>query len=121
MLPALWHGRLIDDMQHRAHLLGPDRVSEQLRNLQLLPENSSSLSSAMSNLYAFLPADKVKRIIDAGYLPWWTYEGTKAVFWRPLTSLTLWLDYQLFPDSAALMHAHSIRWFAAVAWLITIF
>src|SRR5690606_24169357 len=32
-------------------------------------------------------------------------------FFRPLSELSHWLDYQLFPDSAVLMHAHSILWY----------
>ena len=121
MLPALWSGLLVDDMVHRAQLIGPSGTSEQLRDLDMIPENSDRLSSAIANLYVFLPPDKTKRSIDSGFLPWWTYEGTKAGFWRPLTSLTIWLDYQLFPDSTVLMHAHSILWFAGVIFLVTIF
>ena len=32
----------------------------------------------------------------------------------------LWLDYQLYPDSPALMHAQNIAWFAAVMFLVTV-
>ena len=39
---------------------------------------------------------------------------------RPVAAFTHWLDYRLFPDSPALMHAQNIAWFAAVVFLITI-
>ncbi len=120
-LPALWGGLLVDDMVHRAQLLGPSGTSEQLRDLEILPENSSRLSSAIANLFVFLPPGKTKHSIETGQLPWWTYEGDKAGFWRPLTSFSIWCDYQLFPDSTVLMHAHNILWFAGVILLVTIF
>ncbi|MHC4294523.1 MAG: hypothetical protein ACYSTL_02960 [Planctomycetota bacterium] len=120
MLPALRHGLSVDDMIHRVQLLAPARTSGQLHSSGILPENSHRLSSAANNLYAFLPPERIKRIVDAGHLPWWTYEGCYAAFWRPLTSLTLWADYQLFPDYAALMHAHSIVWFAGLIFLVSI-
>ena len=119
-LPALRHGLLIDDLTHRAHLLDPARKGEPLRNSGIMPENASRLSAAMANLFVFLPAEKMQWAIHNGHLPWWTYEGCKAAFWRPLTSLSLWLDYQLYPDWPAMMRIHSLLWFAAAILLLTI-
>ena len=55
-----------------------------------------------------------------GTLPWWTPDDFNLRLWRPVTAFTHWLDYRLFPDSPALMHAHNIAWFAAIVFLITI-
>jgi hypothetical protein len=61
-------------------------------------------------------------MMDQGVLlPWWTDERHLNAFFRPLSSLTHFVDFSLWPQSPLLMHAHSIAWFAAlllvVAWL----
>ena len=65
--------------------------------------------------------DHTTEIMDYGFFPWWTYKGIKGAFWRPLASITHWLDYILWPDSPLLMHAQSVLWYgalvAAVAFL----
>jgi hypothetical protein len=53
-------------------------------------------------------------------LPWWTPDSLGLGLWRPVTAFTHWLDYQLFPDWPALMHAQNIAWFAAVVFLVTV-
>ncbi len=40
--------------------------------------------------------------------------------YRPVTALTHWLDYQLFPDWPVLMHAGNIACFAASVFLVTV-
>jgi hypothetical protein len=52
------------------------------------------------------------RMVDVGLLPWWTTPDLRIAFFRPLAALTHWLDYRLWPDSAPLMHAHSLLWAA---------
>ncbi len=65
--------------------------------------------------------DRTAEIMDYGFFPWWTYKGIKGVFWRPLASITHWLDYILWPDIPLLMHVQSVLWYgilaAAVAFL----
>ncbi len=53
-----------------------------------------------------------------GFAPWWSAENLRLSFWRPLTELTHWIDYQLWPQSPALMHIHSIAWFVVVILLL---
>jgi uncharacterized membrane protein YeaQ/YmgE (transglycosylase-associated protein family) len=55
-----------------------------------------------------------------GALPWWTPGDFKIGLCRPVTAFTHWLDYQLFPDTPALMHAHNIAWFAALVLFVTV-
>jgi hypothetical protein len=55
-----------------------------------------------------------------GVLPWWTPDSLRIGLWRPVTAFTHWLDYQLYPDSPALMHAQNIAWFAVVVFLVTV-
>ena len=65
--------------------------------------------------------DRTAEIMDYGFFPWWTYKGIKGEFWRPLASITHWLDYILWPDIPLLMHVQSVLWYgilaAAVAFL----
>ncbi len=100
-LPALTVGWVVDDHFHRAAMLGSRAFGD-------------FVDSPM-DLFRFLDGDPERtwRMVDRGFLPWWTYTGIKACFWRPLTVLTHWLDYRLWPDSAVLMHLHSLLWFGA--------
>lgn len=49
---------------------------------------------------------------DLGMLPWITNKDFEVSFWRPLGSLTHHLDFRLWPDSPALMHAQNLFWYA---------
>jgi hypothetical protein len=88
-----------DDLLHRDFLL------------------SSTLPQALSRLFVFLDPGTNAAAMDLGTLPWWTLEGVRVAFWRPLAALSLWLDYQLWPHAAALMHAHSIVWYGGLCAL----
>jgi len=120
MTPALKVGWIMDDVIHRLALLDASRVSDELLDLFAVPTDRGRLSFAVNHLYSFIhPGVNLAGPTDYGLLPWWTFESLRISFWRPITSFTLWLDYQLFPDSALLMHTHSILWFAAVVFLVT--
>lgn len=119
-LPSLWHGWFLDDVTFRLRMLGSPEVSERLQESSVIAKDASKLSTAMFELYAFLGhKDHVQELI-AHVAPWWTYPEIRASFWRPLASLSIWLDYQLFPNSGPLQHGHSILWFAAVVFALTI-
>lgn len=74
----------------------------------------------MFNFFSGDPA-RTTEIMDDGFFPWWTDKSIKGAFWRPLASITHWLDYILWPDSPLLMHVQSVLWYgilaAAVAFL----
>jgi len=53
-------------------------------------------------------------------LQWWAPDDLRLGLWRPLTAFTHWLDYRLFPDSPALMHAENIACFAAIVFLAAV-
>jgi hypothetical protein len=96
-LPALWRGwGFEDDIYHRAILL------------------SSSLPEALKSLFVFLDPATTRTQMEVGVLPWWTLETTQIAFFRPVAVLTFWLDYQLWPNSSMLMHAHNLAWYLAV-------
>ena len=105
-LPALWVGWSVDDHIHRMVMLG------------IWDFSASALSS--SDLFAFLDGDvaRTQRLRDVGVIPWWSIDGLRLAFWRPIASLSHRLDYLLWPDSPALMHLHSLGWFAALTLLV---
>jgi hypothetical protein len=48
------------------------------------------------------------------FQPWWASDQIKTNFFRPLSSLTLALDYSLWPDTPLLLHIHSLLWFCTL-------
>ena len=111
--PSLNKGWVADDWIHRTLLLG----NEPLEAAGLIDSGSHKLAVAVMHLFDWIRSDRIKQYMDYGVLPWWTFKGLVVSFWRPLSSLTHWLDYRLWPNSAALMHAHSLLWFGAFAGL----
>lgn len=106
-LPALATGLQFDDYVQRDLLLAHPGVA--------------GLGPATGALFTFLdgnPANTLLRV-ERGELAWWTLPSAKIAFWRPLSSLTHWLDYQLWPRRPALMHLHSLLWLAALVALAT--
>ncbi|MBI2567931.1 MAG: hypothetical protein HYV63_12945 [Candidatus Schekmanbacteria bacterium] len=97
--PALTVGWRMDDHIHRAVFAGT-------------PEFPDLFQSRL-DLFSFLDGDEKRthELVDIGVLPWWTKMDVRLSFWRPLSSLTHFLDYALWPRSPALMHAHSLLWY----------
>ena len=65
------------------------------------------------SLFFFLTGDaeQNRTYMDMAGLPWWTTPDLRLSFFRPITGLTHWLDYLLWPDTPALMHVQSLLWF----------
>ena len=94
--PALLGGFLLDDHFQRLTMIGHPGIDY----------SGWQLFSALSG-----NSELTQRFIENGFLPWWTPDTFAFAFFRPLSLLTMWLDYRLWPDSAMLMHAHSLLWF----------
>lgn len=105
-LPSLKAGWLVDDYHHK--LLMSDY------------EGIVKLLDSPLDMFNFLDGDPehTARLRDYGILPWWTYEHIRGAFWRPLASLTHWLDYILWPDTPLLMHAHSVVLYGVLAMVV---
>jgi hypothetical protein len=99
-LPSLWLGLQNDDYFLRLVLTDPP----------LEPEWSRSPVEAFS----FVNGDEElnRRGIEGGQLPWWTHPKLKLSFFRPVTSITHWVDFRVWPDQPWLMHLQSLLWFA---------
>jgi hypothetical protein len=53
------------------------------------------------------------RQMDSGTLPWWASPDLHQAFLRYASTLTMMLDYTLWPNHPALMHLHSLLWLSA--------
>ncbi|MEM9457738.1 MAG: hypothetical protein AAGF11_26400 [Myxococcota bacterium] len=98
---ALGSGLVLDDHLHRfvvqEHLAGGG--SGAWWDLYVAAEGDEALTRARMN---------------HGFAPWWTAPDLRVRFFRPLSAATHYLDYVLWPDVPALMHAHSLAWYAAL-------
>ena len=103
-MPALWTGLGGDELLHLALMHG-----------RLGPEVGPF------GLFSFLPDEpEVRhRMLDAGVLPWWSSPEIQIAFWRPITSLTHWVDYTLWPNAPALMAAQNVAWYTVAVLLAT--
>jgi hypothetical protein len=121
MLPALKTGLMADDLVQRAVELRPEQSPARMHDTGM-PPDSGSLRTVLRDLFPGVGTNPKSgaQAKNYGLLPWWTPDDMKLGLWRPLTAFTHWLDYRLFPDSPALMHAHNIVWFAAVVFLVTL-
>lgn len=99
-----------DDFYHQALLQTPD--------MALAPDDHS-----LFGLFTFLDGDPIRtaKMIERGYVAWWTDLESKTKFWRPVSEVTHWIDFQLWPDSPVLMHAHSIAWFLLLLIVLSTF
>jgi hypothetical protein len=109
-LPSLWAGLMGDDYMHYAILKAEDLPIEKPDDLSLF------------GLFSFINGDpeRNRRAMDPGVIPWWTYDGMKYAFWRPLAEITHWIDHQLWPRSPALMHLQNVLWYLRM-WLLGMF
>jgi len=75
--------------------------------------------ASLFGLFSFLTGNprETEHLVDIGYLPWWSAPGLRVTFFRPFAELSHALDYRLWPDSPALMHLHSVLWFALLVYL----
>ncbi len=120
MLPNIGGGLFQDDLVHRAHLVKERVVPERYYGTPLLPTDAGTLTGAMRDTFAVTRSrEDVSHLKESGLFPWWVSDDLRISNWRPLTALTHWLDYRLFPDSPALMHAHNLLWFGAVVVVVT--
>lgn len=101
-LPSLNVGLIVDDYHHKLLMSGS--------------ESPVRLLESPIDMFRFFDGDveRLSELRDYGFVPWWTYDDAKGAFWRPVTSLTHWLDYILWPDTPAMMHAQSILWYGAL-------
>ena len=102
VLPSLWAGLWSDDYALLAILSGSSALSD------VYPSRLD-----IFNFFDGTPG-RTRRMLDLGLLPWWTFPGARVAFWRPVSALTHWLDYAVWRDLPALMHAQSLLWWSGL-------
>jgi hypothetical protein len=106
---SLWLGLQNDDYILRLVLSDPP----------LDPEWTRSPVDA----FAFLDGDEalIRNALETARIPWWTHPKLKLAFLRPVTSITHWIDFHLWPDLPWLMHLQSLLWFAGAVVAAAVF
>jgi hypothetical protein len=100
LLPSLPSGLAADDWFHRLVLTGSNVLG--------------GIHHRSLDLFVFSNGDPAVGHAqqESGLLGWWADPSAALAYFRPLSSATHWLDYQLFPDSPFAMHVESLAWFA---------
>lgn len=106
LLPLMMMPQTLDDLVHH-HVFS--------QSLALFSE-----SRWWTELFVFLDGnpDRTQQVVQQFLLPWWTDSEVKIAFFRPLSALTHWIDYQLWPYSHALNHLHSFFWLGLLIALV---
>ena len=104
-LPSLTSPLLQDDVVHRGMLL----------------DKAPGVHWSPLELYDFVggPTRPASLMRDRGLLPWFTDDGLRLRFFRPLSSALLAMDARLFGERTWLSRLHSLLWFLGVLWLVT--
>ena len=104
---SLTCGLAADDWFHRLVLLGSDALG--------------GIHHRPLDLFVFSNGDpRVGHAQqESGMLAWWADPSTAIAYFRPLSALTHWADYRLWPNSPWAMHAQNIAWFAAALALLS--
>src|SRR5262249_58502494 len=95
-LPALVTACQFDALVIRAHMRGP----APLNNAFVFMDGQAALGLARR---------------QSGAYPWWTLPEGQVAFWRPLSALTHWIDFALWPDAPQVMHGQSLLWLGPLA------
>ena len=64
------------------------------------------------DLYNFVSDSDRNVLRERGVIPWWSSPQLTIRFFRPLSSVLMWADHKAFSNSAALLHLHSLAWWA---------
>lgn len=104
--PALLSGLVADDYLHQVMLSDSSALAQ--------------LKRPAWDLFRFANGvpDTTRALVGNGVFPWYTDPTARIAFFRPLSSLTHWLDYQLWPSLPAAMHLHSLLWFGLLIGVI---
>jgi hypothetical protein len=107
-LPALWLGFHLDDYIGRYIYPAKDELA---RKLFWLLSGGYGVANGV-------PADTHYQV-EQGIAPWWTDPELHIELLRPFGVLLHWLDFQLWPQSAFLQHAHSLLWLGLLVLAVT--
>lgn len=107
-LPALWVGFATDDIYFLMLFEGKGALPE--------------LSTGTLDTFQFSSGDLAVNAarMQRGMIPWYALPDWQVSFWRPLSSLSHWVDYQIFGRSALPMHIHSLLLYGLLAFSVAL-
>ncbi|MCC6274715.1 MAG: hypothetical protein IT569_02555 [Leptospiraceae bacterium] len=75
-------------------------------------EDVQPFKRAPWDLFNFASGDRAENQIqkNRGTIFWWSHPDVKLRFFRPLASLTYWIDFHVFRYDAFYWHIHSLIW-----------
>ena len=115
--PTVSGGFYADDYLQRSLVVGSNTLTEQgiLAGVKqgdvtyFLQRQFSFFSSQFENYTA---------MVERGVLPWWSNDEAFMNFFRPLSALTHFIDYSLYPSNSHLMKLQSLLWYVAGLFII---
>ncbi|MEM8593463.1 MAG: hypothetical protein AAGF06_01410 [Pseudomonadota bacterium] len=72
-----------------------------------------NVSNPFTDLFSFATGEpsRIRTLIERSGLVWFTDPHIKSNFLRPLSAVTHWIDFTLWPDSSTLPRIHSFLWY----------
>lgn len=76
----------------------------------------------LHDCFVFASGDRAAnlQLMEHGHGAWWMPLDFKVAFWRPLAAATHAVDWSLWPGNSALMHLHTLVWFAVLLLALTV-
>jgi hypothetical protein len=114
VLPSLGAGFFADDFTQFI-LINEGNIVKQPNNISLF------------HLFSFIDSNPERRTQLLGFsiTPWWVSQNFSLLFFRPLSEITHYIDYQWLKPNIWLMHLHSLIWYgfllAALVYFYKIF
>jgi hypothetical protein len=99
-----------DDYFHRVKVQGNAALCAD----GLLHSDIPSLETSTADLFNWVCPRCAPAQTAYGFLPWWTAPNLQISFFRPLSSLTHWIDYTLWPNAIAIMQFENLLCLAAL-------
>lgn len=79
----------------------------------VVPKETQSFWHQIANQFNFFDREMGKQasLRAWGAIPWWTDPDASLHLFRPLSSMTHWLDYQLWPENTLAMIVHGVFYY----------
>lgn len=105
-IEALWVGLAMDDWAQVAMI-----------------RDAYGVARAPWDLFSFCDGSptEVSRMVDAGLFPWWSDPELRLSTLRPLASVLVWLDVQVFGIDARWHRLHTLVWWIAMLVVVARF
>lgn len=79
-------------------------------------------SRFLDDCFVFASGDRTAnlQLVEHDHGAWWMPLDFKVAFWRPLAAATHALDQSLWPGNSILMHLHTLVWFSALLFALSV-